>query len=422
MRIAFFRRLLPLLVVLCLQQQATNGEENLYRLLGVSKSATTKEIKSAYRRKALDTHPDKRKDIPAEQAAAEFHKVVQAFEVLSDKDSRRMYDRTGRVQQGGGNQNNNAGRGGGGGGGFGGGFQFHWNFHGGHYQRRSRRLKDQFKVKECMSRVMHIVSLSQLETVMLDENGLLERNLLMVFVTPGDVETLVDDEIVFPYPFAAMSEQGIWWEDLLQTAKVRYNKINGLSKFFNLPTGDSMRKRGKPIFLFGRRGKPLKPESFTRLETGSRDEFDKWMWRQIEVQVHFRNDHHHPVELFWIHGQRAHDKGTLEPGHGVALTTMLTHEWWVRDSRVDKRNDSPGRHKLSKESMAAIWKIKDDQQKDYIIPPKDCIDLSGHCTWWKGQGECRKNPDFMREVCPLTCKHCSEANDKFKSYDHKEFA
>jgi len=55
---------------------------------------------------------------------------------------------------------------------------------------------------------MHIVSLTQLETVMFDENELLERNLLMAFVTPQQVETLCDDEMVFPYPFAAMSEQG----------------------------------------------------------------------------------------------------------------------------------------------------------------------------------------------------------------------
>jgi hypothetical protein len=55
---------------------------------------------------------------------------------------------------------------------------------------------------------MHIVSLTQLETVMLDENDLLERNLLMVFVTPQDVEQHCDDDMVFPYPFAGMSEQG----------------------------------------------------------------------------------------------------------------------------------------------------------------------------------------------------------------------
>ena len=128
---------------------AAAKEDDLYKILGVSRTATTKEIKSAYRRKALDTHPDKRKDIPAEQAAEEFHKVVHAFEILTDDASRKSYDRTGRSYP---NQ--------GGTGGAGGrqqqqqysGFTFRWNTGGGSYYR-SRKLKDEFKVQEAMSRV-----------------------------------------------------------------------------------------------------------------------------------------------------------------------------------------------------------------------------------------------------------------------------
>ena len=121
-------------------------DENLYSILGVKKTATTKEIKSAYRRKALDTHPDKRKDIPPEEAAEAFQKVVHAFEVLSDDSSRRNYDRTGRSPQQGqaaGNSNNNNAQWGGGGG-----FKFHWNHGGGGRRYQRRRLKDMFKVQE----------------------------------------------------------------------------------------------------------------------------------------------------------------------------------------------------------------------------------------------------------------------------------
>jgi hypothetical protein len=52
-----------------------------------------------------------------------------------------------------------------------------------------------------MSRVMHFVGLSQLKIILLGNNGLIERDLFMVFVAPGDVETLVDENIVFPWPF-----------------------------------------------------------------------------------------------------------------------------------------------------------------------------------------------------------------------------
>ena len=119
-------------------------DESLYKILGVSKTATTKEIKSAYRRKALDTHPDKRKDMPAEEAAEAFHKVVHAFEVLSDDSSRKNYDRTGRSPQQGqaaGSNNNNGNAQ------WSGGFKFHWNHGGGGGRYQRRRLKDMFKVR-----------------------------------------------------------------------------------------------------------------------------------------------------------------------------------------------------------------------------------------------------------------------------------
>lgn len=210
------------------------AEENLYNILGVKKTATTKEIKSAYRRKARDTHPDKRKDISAEQAAEEFQKVVRAFEILSDENSRKFYDRTGRAQQ------QQAGGGGGFGAGFqgwsSGGFHFHFNAGGGRGQYRPFKLKDKFKVQEAMSRVMSIVSLSQLETVMLDENDMLERNLLMVFVTPQEIEQHVDDEMVFPFPFAAMSEQGVRQHQFHVFLSVCPESVFGISPFISLPS------------------------------------------------------------------------------------------------------------------------------------------------------------------------------------------
>jgi len=86
--------------------------------------------------------------------------------------------------------------------------------------------------------------------------------------------------------------------------------------------------------------------------------------------------------------------------------------------RVDRRKDSPGRYRLSAQSMVARWKITSDEKfQRLIIHPKTCIDLSGHCPFWDSQRECRKNPTFMAEVCPLTCKLCKEDEDQYKSHD-----
>ena len=105
---------------------SSSKQEDLYSILGVPKTASIKEIKKAYRRKTLETHPDKRPaDVTEEEAAQAFHKVVSAYEVLTDEDSRRHYDRTGGVRD-----PNNARQGGSGGGGFqwSGGGSFHFNF------------------------------------------------------------------------------------------------------------------------------------------------------------------------------------------------------------------------------------------------------------------------------------------------------
>ena len=90
-----------------------------YATLGVPRTASEKEIKSAYRKLAKELHPDTNKDNPA--AADKFGKVTQAYDLLSDKNKRAQYDR-GEIDGDGNPANPFAGMGGGGfGGGYGGG-------------------------------------------------------------------------------------------------------------------------------------------------------------------------------------------------------------------------------------------------------------------------------------------------------------
>uniref|UniRef100_UPI003216EA25 molecular chaperone DnaJ n=1 Tax=uncultured Draconibacterium sp. TaxID=1573823 RepID=UPI003216EA25 len=85
------------------------AKRDYYEVLDVSKSASAEEIKKAYRKKAIQYHPDKN---PGDKQAEEnFKEAAEAYEVLSNPEKKQRYDQFGH-----------AGMGGAAGGGFGGGF------------------------------------------------------------------------------------------------------------------------------------------------------------------------------------------------------------------------------------------------------------------------------------------------------------
>lgn len=74
-----------------------SGEEeiDLYEVLGISKTASKADIKKAYHKAALTSHPDKVPDEQRAEADVKFKAVSQAYEILSNDDTRAMYDQHG---------------------------------------------------------------------------------------------------------------------------------------------------------------------------------------------------------------------------------------------------------------------------------------------------------------------------------------
>src|SRR6187551_1884648 len=79
------------------------SKRDYYEILGVNKTASADEIKKAYRKVAMQFHPERN---PGDKAAEEkFKEAAEAYEVLSDTDKKSQYDRYGHAGLG------NSGRG-----------------------------------------------------------------------------------------------------------------------------------------------------------------------------------------------------------------------------------------------------------------------------------------------------------------------
>mmetsp|Transcript_66628 Transcript_66628/g.150482 ORF Transcript_66628/g.150482 Transcript_66628/m.150482 type:complete len:217 (+) Transcript_66628:331-981(+) len=201
------------------------------------------------------------------------------------------------------------------------------------------------------------------------------------------------------------SAEGIWWEDVLQTASALLTDqgrsdapISDIAAKFNVTA-----KSGCPVLLFWPKGSRLsRPERPTGpIETAN--EFENWVWSSIKVKCDFRNEHTHPVKLFWISGTQAKQSHTwtIEPGENLRMSAFISHLFIARDTRVQGSN-------LRKESSLLWHYVKEvnDEENEYapITIATRPFDLHWECGNWARRGECRRNPRYMTGNCAAACK------------------
>ena len=75
------------------------AKRDYYEVLGVEKNASANDIKKAYRKLAIQYHPDKNPD--DKKAEEKFKEAAEAYSVLSDPDKRARYDQFGHEGLGG---------------------------------------------------------------------------------------------------------------------------------------------------------------------------------------------------------------------------------------------------------------------------------------------------------------------------------
>ncbi len=87
---------LVIMVVLVygLAEPVLSGDKDYYKILGITKAASDKDVKKAFRKLALKYHPDKSSEPGAQD---KFREIAEAYEVLRDPDRRRQYDQMGHT-------------------------------------------------------------------------------------------------------------------------------------------------------------------------------------------------------------------------------------------------------------------------------------------------------------------------------------
>ena len=409
------RMISPLLLVAV----ALGATGNLYSLLGVARKASVADIKRAYRDRALETHPDKNKDLEQTVAAEEFRSISLAYEVLSDPQAREFYDKTGQIRDPA--QSNNP--------------------HGGVQSQVSpdKLLKHPDRRQEILdaqSRVLRVRSIAHLKAVAADENGVLEKVLLLAFYSSSDkgdlCKQVLDRRVLFPYPFAGFNRRdgeggSLHWQDAVLPAEVDLAHkgsnpaIGALAAYFGIAGSKC------PTIAFVAKGALLDspPEGevseLTRDTTGTifdlrggvrtHSDFETWIFQKLKIDLHFTNRAPYTVKWWYVPptGKPERQVKDILSGEGSNVATFVSHVFIFQAVDVEGL-------KVNNQSAVLSHRVSLDDKGATVPIRVRCHDRHSECVRWKSEGFCdagreskatRDYPGQRRwtlEHCPISCE------------------
>lgn len=351
--------------------------KDLYSLLDLPRSATLQEIKKSYRLKAKLTHPDKiswqdqqEKTRKIDEINQQFHEITEAYEILSDENTRRQYDLTGKTPSEMEEEKRTSWR------------SSRWNYQqyssnnsiklNPLYHQIARQIKICQQLCITVTGYRHFMNLIREEE--LEEHGasferescsldsscanvnddihekkyLLQRYILLAFYNSSSVSCLnkLYYEELYPWPFAGFTrttDQTMHWEEILMTFKVDISQsttsatdVLALLSHFQLSYDDV--NSDCPIIVFLPRQQPIltlsqyeiwKPSSSTVAY------YYDWVWSLLKMKLRIVNKTPWVIHQWWIHGNRGTKLDSIPVGEVYSLQTFISHAFIYRADFVE---------------------------------------------------------------------------------------
>jgi curved DNA-binding protein CbpA len=380
---------------------AVFAADTLYDRLGLARSADHRAIRKAWHLLALKEHPDKvNGDAAEKEAAAErFKRAAEAYEVLSDAALRERYDATGEIPDDKAKAEASAKSTGGAAG-----EEDEYGFDGQQQHSRPHQRSygwggrfDQFEVNLAQSRARRVRTLEGLRKLLQPSDGA-RRFGLIGFYRSGD-DAMLKRQLRFPYPFAGWSlaaqGDGFWWEDAIQTVLVSVGELGGSQAGGLLSHFGLSHDARLPAVAWVRRDEAMSFELTSRLSFD--DDFVSWVYDRLGATVRVLNRDHRPATVWWLDGTSAKQQGVVPPGGSFERSSFLSHRWycWPESTQGSLLTEDA--------SLGEITLTRVGEVHELVLKPK-CVDANGHCKQWRDQGECERNPSFMSDACPRSCR------------------